>query len=136
MAASVLATPSIEEAVSPSLRPAARSIDPDEYYMALGRVSHTSNTTSPQRNTRQINPAANLPTRPLPSVEEFKEIQSLSDMLEVVQQDSDLNHLRIQAELARERSQMNSLSNMGGRFDPILSNASEAYFDMDVPVTQ
>ena len=104
--------------------------------MALGRVSHTSQTASPQRNTRQINPAVNLPTRPLPSVEEFKEIQSLSDMLEVVQQDSDLNHLRIQADLARERSQMNSLSNMGGRFDPILSNASEAYFDMDVPVTQ
>jgi hypothetical protein len=80
-----------------SVRIPSASIDPDEYYMALGRVSHThSATTSPTlHRRREVNPALNLPPRPLPSVEEFKEIQSLSDMLEVVQQDSDLNRLRI-----------------------------------------
>ena len=57
------------------------SLDPDAYYMALGNVP----MSSPPPQPRSIQPAENLYNRnSAPSVEEFKEIRSLSDMLEVV----------------------------------------------------
>ena len=97
--------------------------------MALGRIS--SPNPSP---VRQANPAPNLPPHQT-SVEEFKEIQSLSEMLSVVQQDSDLNRLRLEADLARERQQITSYSVLGGgrAADPILSGTSEAFIDVEVP---